>query len=683
MALSNHFFLLSDEPIGTHGDDRLGMDAYRDVITGAVLGTVGPFTIGVYGRWGEGKTSLLRAAESRLRTVVSEAMASPAQRAGEPEFPYIVPVWFNPWQYETEEHPLIPLVAEIERSVVAALADEKRISERFGAQTVKILKGIGLAGLALLRSASVKAKMNLGAPLFVSGETEVALDGKSFVEGLESAWERTQQRPRTPWQALVDQSTYLTIFERLRDVYAGLDDTRPGPEKRIPRIAVFIDDLDRCQADKAFELIEAIKLVLGQRGFIFILALDKAVVDSYILTRIKKQFDEKAEAVTPATRLLAERYLDKIVQLPLYLRDHEHAFESYIGGLIERMKAGGVPEATLDVFRGIGPHLGRATSHGPRALVRRMNTLLVDQRLRPPVRDTDADDVKSLNAARFLGLCLVQRTLLDHFDRATVVEIARDGAFCVAMAECWMAERTASGPGAPNPVAALLDQLDRAREAAPGSLGSSPETKLLERQQAPESEQRSRWRGFLFKLNPYPASKYVLSTDDGVAWLRSGSLRDLVTNFVAAPPVEALRRPSPAAGAATDAFSTAVEALPETPELREQIGMIERAARVSLGLPTESPLNPAAWRSVQELDFVFDPVTDIGAAWLARADTGLKALATLTLSGTQVTDEGVKALARADTGLKALAALNLGKTPVTDAGGAAIEKRFPGIRLFR
>jgi hypothetical protein len=134
-------YLLSDEPIDSYQRDRLGMDPYRDVIVGTVLGTVGPFTIGVYGKWGEGKTSLLRAAESRLRATVTESAATPAAKAGEPEFPYVVPVWFNPWQYESEEHPLVPLVAEIERAVATALLDEQSIAKKYGPATVKILKG--------------------------------------------------------------------------------------------------------------------------------------------------------------------------------------------------------------------------------------------------------------------------------------------------------------------------------------------------------------------------------------------------------------------------------------------------------------------------------------------------------------------------------------------------------------
>ena len=97
--------LLTDQAIGeeTEGrQDGLNFDAYSTVIANAALGTPGPFTIGVFGEWGTGKTSLMRMIEQKL--------------AGDD----VVTVWFNAWQYEKEENPIVPLVGtiiqEIERN---------------------------------------------------------------------------------------------------------------------------------------------------------------------------------------------------------------------------------------------------------------------------------------------------------------------------------------------------------------------------------------------------------------------------------------------------------------------------------------------------------------------------------------------------------------------------------------
>jgi hypothetical protein len=48
-----------------------------------------------------------------------------------------------------------------------------------------------------------------------------------------------------------------------------------------------------------------------------------------------------------------------------------------------------------------------------------------------------------------------------------------------------------------------------------------------------------------------------------------------------------------------------------------------------------------------------------------------------------VTDAGMKDLARVDTGLKGLTSLSLQRSSVTDAGVAAAEARWPGITIVR
>ena len=56
--------LLTDEPIGEPGivrPDGLGFSNYAQVLGNAITSTSGPFTIGVFGEWGSGKTRLIYA----------------------------------------------------------------------------------------------------------------------------------------------------------------------------------------------------------------------------------------------------------------------------------------------------------------------------------------------------------------------------------------------------------------------------------------------------------------------------------------------------------------------------------------------------------------------------------------------------------------------------------------------
>ena len=57
-------FLLHDEPIAGDIDNYFKPDPFATTIARAALGTKGPFTIGVYGDWGSGKTSALHEART-------------------------------------------------------------------------------------------------------------------------------------------------------------------------------------------------------------------------------------------------------------------------------------------------------------------------------------------------------------------------------------------------------------------------------------------------------------------------------------------------------------------------------------------------------------------------------------------------------------------------------------------
>lgn len=108
--------LLTDQAIGENTDGRedgLGFTDYARTLAGAALGTEGPFTIGIFGDWGTGKTSLMRMIQREL--------------ANEEE---ILTVWFEAWRYGREDHPIIPLVSTIIRQIEKQTEDDRK-SDRF------------------------------------------------------------------------------------------------------------------------------------------------------------------------------------------------------------------------------------------------------------------------------------------------------------------------------------------------------------------------------------------------------------------------------------------------------------------------------------------------------------------------------------------------------------------------
>lgn len=102
--------ILADVPTAVPG---LGFQAYADALAGAVRGGEPPqFTIGLYGAWGTGKSSLLRAIEQALSSASD-----------------VTTVMFDAWRYERSDI-VVPLLhaiyRELEREKRSTLADHVR-----------------------------------------------------------------------------------------------------------------------------------------------------------------------------------------------------------------------------------------------------------------------------------------------------------------------------------------------------------------------------------------------------------------------------------------------------------------------------------------------------------------------------------------------------------------------------
>jgi hypothetical protein len=109
------------------------------------------------------------------------------------------------------------------------------------------------------------------------------------------------------------------------------DDTLP----KIDRIVLYIDDLDRCRADRVIEVLEAVHLLLAFPLFAVVVAVDprwlrQSLLDHYprLLGAMEKETQRAGALGRPAT---PQDYLEKIFQVPFNLQPMEKpAFESLV-----------------------------------------------------------------------------------------------------------------------------------------------------------------------------------------------------------------------------------------------------------------------------------------------------------------------------------------------------------------
>jgi CheY-like chemotaxis protein len=224
---SPSFALLSDQPHGD-GDDPLNFERVAADLMQLILASRErtPFTVGIKGDWGAGKSSLMRRLERQL-----DAREE------------VVSVWFNAWTSERGD-----TLEGLIKSVLAKVDTN------------------------ILRRYARNEKVITGARVF----TTLAAGPLRLGNVVDALWERASIDPKA-------RNELRKLISETMDEWVAKTPT--GSDKRL--LVVFVDDLDRCSPDAVFQVFEAIKLYLDARGFVFVIGFDETIVSEAILEQKK------------------------------------------------------------------------------------------------------------------------------------------------------------------------------------------------------------------------------------------------------------------------------------------------------------------------------------------------------------------------------------------------------------
>ncbi|MEO0584084.1 MAG: P-loop NTPase fold protein [Bacteroidota bacterium] len=301
--------------IGTYNDNPsvncdLERIQWRDQIIKQIVHASPPKVMGIHGTWGTGKTSLL----AQMYTELGGDSAFKAQEK-KPKRKFLEefrtkfgkeadafhPVWFEAWQYQHESNILLALLKEIRDQLTFAYKAKNRIMED---------GMIAMAGL----TQSVSFKFDAFGAKF--GIKNVYKNFKNAQSDLQ------KERLSEPLDAIVQKKMLQEAIDQLLKIDLIIKD-RPGKVKISKRKAViFIDDLDRCQPDVAFRILESIKVYLNLENCIFVLGMDVRAVEQTLATYYGMQLiHEYNHENTPdqnqnnwKLRNLSRLYIEKICQ---------------------------------------------------------------------------------------------------------------------------------------------------------------------------------------------------------------------------------------------------------------------------------------------------------------------------------------------------------------------------------
>jgi formylglycine-generating enzyme required for sulfatase activity len=321
--------ILTDLPTD---EDALDFTPYVRTLANVIRSpnTATPLTIGVFGTWGSGKTSLMQMVQKHL-----------------PED--FQTIWFDAWKYDKEEalwRALLLHVLSAVRSVVEAQEPEGKEAEEAKESALNALSDLE-ASLYRAVEREELGNLQVNWQELLKGSVETALHvGIALVPGLRIAQavmegagkKATSDDPGTLLKAVERAKTkiyseQLQSLEQFQRKFQWLIGEYLPPQGKL---VVFIDDLDRCMPEKAIEVLEAIKLFLDVEGCVFLLGLDQDVVARGVELKYRElglveEGDKKKRFVIDGTR-----YLEKIIQLPFQIPPIEREdMASFVNGLVQ------------------------------------------------------------------------------------------------------------------------------------------------------------------------------------------------------------------------------------------------------------------------------------------------------------------------------------------------------------
>ena len=266
-----------------------------------------PLSLGVFGPWGSGKTSLLRMLEKEITDLGEDSVRA---------------VWFTAWKYTRHEALWRAFVLRVldglfQGSQKLSEEQEKMLRQmeesvyrpvdwqEFGKLTVNWWQVLKEGGKG---AAEIAAAFLPGAELFKKVLKTLGGDQKAddeFEKVASAIGREVQAHHRAQLKSM--EQFEKTFRDALKQVLG-----------ENGRLIVFVDDLDRCLPEKAVEILEAIKLFLDVEGTVFVIGMDPKIIEGGIEAHYGSFFgSDRSEGKEYPVG--GDLYLQKIIQIPFYL----------------------------------------------------------------------------------------------------------------------------------------------------------------------------------------------------------------------------------------------------------------------------------------------------------------------------------------------------------------------------
>ena len=316
-----------DEPLKDPAGDLLDMDQHALALANYIRAQEKqlPFTVGIFGEWGEGKTTMVRFLEHHLREIKKT------------ESRVLKFVTFSAWPFTTSEKLWRGLILKItkamfncdpevapDNAIVQSKPNSDKQRNKVSSFLVddffprppqtdfeKFVKELEVTDFGRIskRTPTDQVDQETMVSAVVTGALTVLGTMAPLVSGVAQLL-GFRPRPETPAQGEESATATLDALPKFRKLFGDMLKSKAGGEA----VYVFIDDLDRAQPDVALDIMESIRIALSNVDCVFIIAVDETLISQGLRLRYKELFAEEKENLNDSLTNKGQEYLEKIIQ---------------------------------------------------------------------------------------------------------------------------------------------------------------------------------------------------------------------------------------------------------------------------------------------------------------------------------------------------------------------------------
>lgn len=278
--------------------DFLGFAVHASLIKNVVMEDRNlPVTIGLYGDWGSGKSSVLQIIEAQLKDDEDTAV-----------------ITFDGWAFESFDDAKMSIISGIVDKILECRSWKDELKTSINNCGKKLKENIFSMRSLLWTVKNVAIPFGFA---MLSGGTSLIPNIKDFVNGHKDDLTSGDMLKflESLNNPIKDKEEYKVVHEFTKDFQALIDATQ------LKRVIILVDDLDRCLPRHIIDTLEVIKLFLNVPKTAFVIAADEGIVADAITNEYplaKNSVDGKN---------IGKNYMEKFIQIP-YILPHLSDYET-------------------------------------------------------------------------------------------------------------------------------------------------------------------------------------------------------------------------------------------------------------------------------------------------------------------------------------------------------------------